>query len=39
VVPSWYSLSLASRDGAVLFSFSDRPLQQAMGVWREQRPL
>jgi gentisate 1,2-dioxygenase len=39
VVPSWYSLSLASRDGAVLFSFSDRPVQQAMGVWREQRPL
>jgi gentisate 1,2-dioxygenase len=39
VVPSWYSLSLASTEGSVLFSFSDRPVQQAMGVWREERLL
>jgi gentisate 1,2-dioxygenase len=37
VVPSWYSVSLASDEGAVLFSFSDRPVQQAMGVWRDDR--
>jgi gentisate 1,2-dioxygenase len=37
VVPSWCSLSLAANDECVLFSFSDRPVQQAMGVWREER--
>jgi gentisate 1,2-dioxygenase len=37
VVPSWYSLSLEAHDECVLFSFSDRPVQQAMGVWREER--
>lgn len=37
VVPSWCSVSLASDEGAVLFSFSDRPVQQAMGVWRDDR--
>jgi gentisate 1,2-dioxygenase len=37
VVPSWYSLSLAAKDECVLFSFSDQPVQQAMGVWREER--
>jgi gentisate 1,2-dioxygenase len=26
----------ADRD-AVLFSFSDRPVQQALGLWREER--
>jgi gentisate 1,2-dioxygenase len=36
VVPSWAPLRLASPDGeAVLFSFSDRPVQQAMGILRE----
>jgi gentisate 1,2-dioxygenase len=37
VVPSWYSLTLQSDAGCVLFSYSDRPVQQAVGVWREQR--
>ena len=37
VVPSWHSLRLhASRD-TTLFSFSDRPTQQVLGLWREQR--
>ncbi len=37
VVPSWCSLSLMATEECVLFSFSDRPVQQAMGVWREER--
>jgi gentisate 1,2-dioxygenase len=35
VVPSWAPLKLAATDDVVLFSFSDRPVQQAMGVLRE----
>jgi len=35
VVPSWAPLRLAATDEVVLFSFSDRPVQQAMGVLRE----
>jgi len=37
VVPSWQALRLAARDECVLFSYSDRPVQQACGLWREQR--
>jgi gentisate 1,2-dioxygenase len=37
VVPSWQTLRLAARDECVLFSYSDRPVQQACGLWREQR--
>jgi gentisate 1,2-dioxygenase len=36
VVPSWQPVSHAARGDAVLFSFSDRPAQQALGLWREQ---
>jgi gentisate 1,2-dioxygenase len=35
VVPSWAPLKLVATDDVVLFSFSDRPVQQAMGVLRE----
>jgi gentisate 1,2-dioxygenase len=35
VVPSWAPLRLSASDEVVLFSFSDRPVQQAMGVLRE----
>jgi gentisate 1,2-dioxygenase len=38
VVPSWYPVSHQAREDAVLFSFSDRPVQKALGLWREQRP-
>jgi gentisate 1,2-dioxygenase len=34
VVPSWYPLCLEADAEAVLFSFSDRPAQQALGLWR-----
>ena len=37
VVPSWMPLSLAADAECVLFSFSDRPGQEALGLWREQR--
>jgi len=38
VVPSWCAVSHQAGDDAVLFSFSDRPVQKAMGLWREQAP-
>ena len=37
VVPSWTPLRIETTSEAVLFSFSDRPGQEAMGLWREQR--
>ncbi len=37
VVPSWQTLELEANEDCVLFSFSDRPVQQAVGVWREER--
>jgi gentisate 1,2-dioxygenase len=37
VVPSWQRLQLRARDECVLFSFSDRPVQRATALWREQR--
>lgn len=37
VVPSWHSVELQAERDTVLFSFSDRPVQQALGLWREQR--
>lgn len=37
VVPSWHELQFRARRDSVLFSFSDRPVQQALGLWREQR--
>ncbi|MGZ5186116.1 MAG: gentisate 1,2-dioxygenase [Caldimonas sp.] len=36
VVPSWQPLALAAREDTMLFSFSDRPVQQVLGLWREQ---
>ncbi|RRH90321.1 gentisate 1,2-dioxygenase [Variovorax beijingensis] len=36
VVPSWSTLRLEASEEAVLFSFSDRPVQEAIGIQREQ---
>jgi gentisate 1,2-dioxygenase len=36
VVPSWTAVSHAAAEEAVLFSFSDRPAQEALGLWREE---
>src|SRR5262249_48226062 len=37
VVPSWAPVSHDADEEAVLFSFSDRPAQKSLGLWREQR--
>jgi gentisate 1,2-dioxygenase len=37
VVPSWQRLQLQAHDECVLFSFSDRPVQRATALWREER--
>jgi gentisate 1,2-dioxygenase len=37
VVPSWFPLEIEAQDACVLFSYSDRPAQVALGLWREQR--
>ena len=38
VVPSWKPVSHDAHDDVVLFSFSDRPVQKALGLWREDGP-
>ncbi len=37
VVPSWCPHHHAAATDAVLFSFSDRPVQEKLGLWREDR--
>ena len=37
VVPSWLWHSHETDGDAVLFSFSDRPAQDKLGLWREMR--
>ncbi|WP_020653874.1 gentisate 1,2-dioxygenase [Massilia niastensis] len=37
VVPSWHRLRLRAGSDTILFSFSDRPMQQALGLWREEK--
>jgi len=37
VVPSWHHHQHFAGDESVLFSYSDRPVQQALGLWREDR--
>jgi gentisate 1,2-dioxygenase len=39
VAPSWAPIAHQAQSDAVLFSISDRPAQQALGLWREQVPL
>jgi len=36
VVPSWHPVSHHASEESVLFSFSDRPAQKALGLWREE---
>ena len=36
VAPSWLPVSHSVEKDAVLFSFSDRPVQKALGIWREE---
>ncbi|MBV9076724.1 MAG: gentisate 1,2-dioxygenase [Methylobacteriaceae bacterium] len=37
VVPSWKSVTHEADDEAVLFSYSDRPIQEKLDLWREDR--
>lgn len=37
VIPSWHTARLSSRSGCVLFSFSDRPVHEALGIHNEER--
>lgn len=37
VIPSWHTARFASDAGCVLFSFSDRPVHQALGIHQEER--
>jgi gentisate 1,2-dioxygenase len=37
VIPSWHTARFSSERGCVLFSFSDRPVQQALGLHHEER--
>jgi len=37
VVPSWYTARFKSEHGCVLFSYSDRPVHQALGIHKEER--
>jgi gentisate 1,2-dioxygenase len=37
VVPSWQALQVRADRDMLVFSFSDRPVQQALGFWREER--
>jgi gentisate 1,2-dioxygenase len=36
VVPSWQARRFVATSDCVLFSFSDRAAQEALGFWREQ---
>jgi gentisate 1,2-dioxygenase len=37
VIPSWHTAKLSSASGCVLFSYSDRPVQQVLSIHREER--
>jgi gentisate 1,2-dioxygenase len=38
MVPSWVPVRHCALEQSVLFSMSDRPAQQALGIWREAMP-
>jgi gentisate 1,2-dioxygenase len=37
MAPSWASVRHEAEEESVLFSFSDRPIQKALGMWRESQ--
>lgn len=37
VMPSWHSVVHEAAEDSVLFSFSDRPVQEKLALWREKR--
>ena len=36
MAPSWAPVTHEAQAESVLFSFSDRPIQKAVGLWREE---
>jgi gentisate 1,2-dioxygenase len=38
VTPSWTPCGTSPTTTAILFSLSDRPAQEALGLWREEDP-
>ena len=36
VVPGWEKFKHSTKEEAVLFSFSDRPVQEMLGLYREE---
>ena len=36
-LPSWTAVELEALEESVLFAFSDRPVYEALGLWREER--
>lgn len=37
VAPSWKTVTHEADEDAILFSYSDRPVQEKLGLWREDR--
>ncbi len=37
VIPSWHTACFTTETGCVLFSFTDRPVHQALGIHHEER--
>jgi gentisate 1,2-dioxygenase len=37
VVPSWHACRFEAKEDVVVFSFSDRPVQEKLGFWRQDR--
>jgi gentisate 1,2-dioxygenase len=37
VIPSWHAARFSSTSGCVLFSYSDHPVHQALGIHKEER--
>ena len=37
IVPSWQFVAHEANETSVLFGFSDRPIQEALGLWKEER--
>lgn len=37
VAPGWTDFTLTAREEAIVFSFSDRPVYEKLGLWRERK--
>ena len=39
VIPPWKRYAHTAKDESVLFSISDRPMQESLGIWREEQTM